>query len=467
MIGDTIAAVSTPCGKGGVALLRVSGADAVSVCQRVFLPKNGKRLADCAPRTAIYGSILAPEANGEWLSVDDGIATVFRAPSSFTGEDTEEICCHGGILLTRTVLTALLTAGARPAEAGEFTKRAFLNVKLGLSAAEALGNILEAQTHEQLKLAHAGMDGKIEQQCERIYASLRDVLASIYARIDYPDEDLADMSREEMEQAFEACAEQLEQLAGTYQTGHAIAEGIPTVICGKPNVGKSSLYNRIVGRDAAIVTSVEGTTRDVLTESTSMGRVTLRLFDTAGLHDTENPVEQIGIQRAKQALEEAELILAVLDGSRPADADDRALAQELCGRSAAVIAVLNKSDLGESVDPFYSSCFEHLLSVSAQTGEGMETMIAKVEELFTDGKLDTRRDAVLTNARQQASVLAALEAVRRAAEALRSGLPTDLCCTDAELAMSAISELDGRAVSEDIVSQIFLTFAWENDSSEV
>ena len=458
MLGDTIAAVSTPRGKGGVALLRVSGTDAISVCARVFRPRNKINLSEAMPRVAVYGDILAPDGNGEWVSVDDGIATVFKAPASFTGEDTVEICCHGGVLLTETVLTALLTAGARPAEAGEFTRRAFLNGKLGLSSAEALGNILEAQTREQLALAHTGMQGMLEERCAKIYAWISDILASIYVKIDYPDEDLADMSREEILAALENCEKELRELASTYRTGHAIAEGIPTVICGRPNVGKSSLYNRIVGRDAAIVTAVEGTTRDVLTETAALGRVTLRLFDTAGLHETDDPVERIGIARAEQALHDAELVLAVFDAGRAPDAEELAFAKKLNEQGFAVIAVLNKQDLGAAHADAYRACFAHTVSLSARSGEGMEALMALVERLFTDGKLDTRRDAVLTNARQYASVLSAMEAVRRAVDALRAGHPIDMCCTDAEGAMSAIAEVDGRAVSGDIVAQIFSNF---------
>lgn len=458
MIGDTIAAVSTPYGKGGVALLRVSGPEAVALCETVFLPAGGERLAALEARRATYGRILAPDEQGEWHSVDDGIVTVFRAPASFTGEDTVEICCHGGILLTETVLSALFCAGARPAEAGEFTRRAFLNGKLGLSSAEALGSLLEARTREQLSLAHAGMHGKVEAASQEIYASIRRILASIYAGIDYPDEDLGEMSREEMEEAFLHCQERIEALVRTYRTGHAIAEGIPTVICGRPNVGKSSLYNRILGREAAIVTDVEGTTRDILTETVPMGRVTLRLSDTAGLHDTENTVEQIGIERARTVLANAELVLAVFDGARSVTEEDLALVRELEGLSATVIAVLNKADRGECTDPFYGAHFAHTVSVSAKTGEGMDALAAKVEALFTDGDLDVGRDAVLANARQYSSALSALEAIRRAISAMREGLPVELCCTDAELAMSALSELDGRAISEDIVSEIFSHF---------
>ena len=457
-IGDTIAAISTARGKGGVALLRISGADAISICEKVFLPKSGKKLSEYAPRTAIFGSILAPDDRGEWNEIDNGLATVFRAPASFTGEDTVEICCHGGILLTQTVLTACLAAGARAAEAGEFTRRAFLNGKMGLSAAEALGDLLEAQTREQLALAHAGTDGRVERKCREIYDALCAVLSSVYAKIDYPDEDLAEMSREEMQAALEESITRVEKLLDTYRTGHAIAEGIPTVICGKPNVGKSSLYNCIVGRDAAIVTDVEGTTRDVLTETAALGRVTLRLFDTAGLHETDDVVEKIGIDRARKALEEAELVLAVFDGSVAPDEEDKALAQALSNTNATVIAVINKCDLGVTQKDFYNKHFAHTVMLSAKEGKGIEELSAIVEAAFINGELDTKNDTVLTNARQKGAALTALEALKRACDGLVYGLPVELCCSDCEAAMQAIAELDGRAVSEDIVSHIFSHF---------
>ena len=457
-IGDTIAAISTARGKGGVALLRISGPDAISICQKIFSPKSGKNLSEYAPRTAVLGSIYAPDDRGEWNEIDDGLATVFRAPASFTGEDTVEICCHGGILLTQTVLTACLAAGARAAEAGEFTRRAFLNGKMGLSAAEALGNLLEAQTREQLTLAHAGTDGRVERKCREIYDSLCAVLSSVYAKIDYPDEDLAEMSREDMQAALEDSITRIEKLLDTYRTGHAIAEGIPTVICGKPNVGKSSLYNCIVGRDAAIVTDVEGTTRDVLSEVAALGRVTLRLFDTAGLRETEDVVEKIGIDRARKALEDAELILAVFDGSIAPDEEDKALAESLSGTDATVIAVINKSDLGIIAEDFYTTHFAHTVTLSAKAGEGTEALSELVESCFINGELDTKEDTVLTNARQKGAALTALEAIKRAQAGLSYGLPIELCCSDCEAAMQAIAELDGRAVSEDIVSHNFSHF---------
>ena len=457
-IGDTIAAISTARGKGGVALLRISGTDAIAICEKVFVPKNGKALSEYAPRTAIFGSIYAPDDRGVWNEIDSGLATVFRAPASFTGEDTVEICCHGGVLLTQTVLTACLAAGARAAEAGEFTRRAFLNGKMGLSAAEALGDLLEAQTREQLILAHAGTDGRVERKCREIYDALCAVLSSVYAKIDYPDEDLAEMSREEMETSLAECTARIEKLLDTYRTGHAIAEGIPTVICGKPNVGKSSLYNLILGKEAAIVTDVEGTTRDVLTETAALGRVTLRLFDTAGLHETDDVVEKIGIDRARKALADAELILAVFDGSVAPDEEDKALAASLSSTNATVIAIINKSDLGIVEEEFYTQHFTHTVTLSAKAGEGIEKLSALVESCFINGELDTKNDTVLTNARQKGAALSALEAIRRARAGLAYGLPVELCCNDCEAAMQAIAELDGRAVSEDIVSHIFSHF---------
>ncbi len=460
MITDTVAAVSTPRGKGGVAVLRVSGNAAVEIAARVFEPKNGRALCEIPSRVATYGTVFVTEADGTRAAVDDALATVFRAPASFTGEDTVEISCHGGVLLTETVLTALFAAGARPATAGEFTKRAFLNGKMGLSSAESLADLLEAQNREQLLLAHSGMRGKTEAKSAAVYETLKHVLASVYAAIDYPDEDLAEMSRAEITEAVASCARSLRQLAETYRTGHAVAEGIRTVICGRPNVGKSSLYNRILGRDAAIVTDVEGTTRDLLTDTATLGRVTLRLTDTAGMRETADAVEKIGVERARGELENAELIFAVFDGSGKPTHEDRALAERLGNSAGTVIALLNKTDVGvhqKTVDFCHTLC-KNVVEISAKNGSGFDRLSALVEQLFTDGSLDLRVDAVLTNARQHAAVLRALEAAERAEAALRRDYPIDLCCNDAEEAMAALAELDGRTVSEEIVSEIFSHF---------
>lgn len=458
---DTIAAVSTPRGVGGVAMIRVSGAEAIEYCSKVFLPKGGKTLFDIPSNMTIYGGIFMPTAEkNEKINIDDGMATVFRAPHSFTGEDTVEITCHGGVLVTESVLSACLAAGCRAAEPGEFTKRAFISGKLSLSEAEALGNLLEAQTHAQLQLSRGGMDGLLSKEITKIYESIRNILTSIYAKIDFPDEDLSSLSREEMSRQTAECYERLRSLAETYRTGRAISEGIRTVICGRTNAGKSSLYNRIVGRDAAIVTDIEGTTRDILEETAACGKVTLRLFDTAGLRETSDAVESIGIERAQKALSDAELVIAMFDATRPLDVSDRDFIHQLTSHSGTIIAVLNKCDGNVDADVKAEICgnFENSLLLSAKTGDGYCDLISLIERLYIDGSINLREDAVLTNARQYASIMQAIEKVSLSVSSLDIGEALDLCCIGLESAMSSLGEIDGRDVTEDIVSQIFAHF---------
>ena len=455
---DTIAAISTPYGKGGIAVLRVSGEEAVSVAEKVFAPAGDKSLSEKESNKAIYGNIYEVSC-GERRQIDDGIAVIFRAPRSFTGEDTVEISCHGGILVTQKVLSALLSAGARPALPGEFTKRAFINGKMTLTSAEALGDLLEAQTDEQISLARSNMRGSLSGEVKQIYDSLGNVLAAIFAHIDYPDEDLADISREEMLKSAEENLVALKKLLKTYTTGRAVMGGIPTVILGRTNAGKSSLYNRLVGRDAAIVTDIEGTTRDVLTETAKLGRVIIRLSDTAGLRESGDVVERIGIDRARQAAEEAELILAVFDGSRKPDEYDAELVAYLDSLSGTKVAIINKSDLGvhPEAQSFFNQ-FERTCLLSAETGNGFSSLEQLVELLYVDDNLDTGKDAIISNARQAAAVSSAIEALTSAIEAIRLDLPLEICCAEVENTMSALGELDGRTVSEDIVARIFKNF---------
>lgn len=455
---DTIAAISTPYGKGGVAVIRVSGEDAIAVAERVFFPKDGKILSKKESAKAVYGDIVQTNS-GERRQIDDGLAVIFRAPRSFTGEDTVEISCHGGVLVTQKVLSALLSSGARPAMAGEFTKRAFINGKMTLTGAEALGDLLEAQTDEQISLARSNMRGTLSGAVGEIYDSLGDVLAAIYAHIDYPDEDLADVSHSEMLSIANKNLERLVRLQKTYSTGRAVAEGIPTVILGRTNAGKSSIYNKVVGRDAAIVTDIEGTTRDVLTESAKLGRVILRLSDTAGLRDSGDLVEKIGIDRARAAAESAELVLAVFDGSRTPDGDDREFVKYLKSLDGVKVAIINKSDLGTlaEMNEFIAD-FDYTCSLSAESGEGFDRLSELVEKIYIDEKLDTGIDAIISNARQSAAVSSAIEALNIAIEAIENELPLEICCAEVENALGSLGELDGRTVSEDIVSRIFANF---------
>ncbi len=457
-LNDTIAAVSTPRGKGGIAVIRISGAEAIEIADSIFDPACRKKLTELPSSKAVYGNIYH-NTNRSAAPIDNGIATIFRAPRSFTGEDTVEISCHGGLLVTEAVLSAVLSAGARHAEAGEFTRRAFVNGKMALSETEALSNLLEAKNLSQMKLARSGLEGKIECECSSIYNELRLILASLYAKIDYPDEELADLSNDEMSQKTEAALQRLKKISATYKSGHAIAEGIKTVICGKPNVGKSSLYNSIVGRDAAIVTDVEGTTRDILEETATLGGVTLRLCDTAGLRDSSDLVEQIGIERAREKIAEAELILAVFDGSSELDGEDMELIGLLDSKKDKTIAIINKCELERRADKKYiEEALGEVIEISAKDENGIAPLAAAAEARFLDKDLDIERDAIVFGARQHAALTKAEAHLLSSLEILSFGGETDAAAFETESAMAALSELDGRQVSEDIVSEIFSHF---------
>ena len=452
---DTIAAVSTPRGKGGVAVIRISGPDALAAGDAVF----SKKLSELPSNKTVYGKIFLPLASGGRKQIDDGLAVVFRAPNSFTGEDTIEINCHGGALVTATVLDACLAAGARQAVAGEFTRRAFVNGKIGLDSAESLGALLEAKTLNQLTLARAGMDGRVGREAGRIYDSLLGVCAELRADIDFPDEDVSQMTPEELQNAISTALKDTEKLASTYIAGRAIAEGVKTVICGRTNSGKSSLYNRLVGRDAAIVTDIEGTTRDLLEETVSFGGVTLRLCDTAGIRKTSDTVEKIGVERAENAINSAELILAVFDGSRKADADDLAFIdglKKINGKT--IIAVINKSDLPESeLADVVKAGFENVVTLSALNGVGLDALEKVVSDKFFGGEIDEDQ-ATLVTERQYGSVVRAAEFLRTASDGLSKGLPFDLISSDIESAMTELAGTDGRFVKEDIIDNIFSKF---------
>lgn len=449
---STIAAISTPRGKGGVALIRISGEEAVAVAGRCFFPKCKKAVADLTVRTAYFGDILS-----EGAAIDDGIITVFKAPASYTGEDMVEITCHGGILVTSRVLEAVFAAGAIPATAGEFTRRAFVNGKLSLTKAEAVGEILEAKSDAQLRVAAAKRRGALSRKLDETARTLTSLVADVYARIDYPDEDLSEISDEEFARRANDVCESLISLQSTYRSGSAIFEGVNTVICGAPNRGKSSLYNAIAGEDAAIVTEIAGTTRDVLERDLPLGKVMLHLTDTAGIHDTADTVEKIGVERAIERLSGAELIICVFDGSNALDDEDISLIEELKNTSAPKIAVLNKCDVASKSLSLPDGLFDAEIRMSAKNGDGLDALKCAVEELFIDGRIDTAADALITNAREFAALGEAISLIKDAVSTAK-GLGADLASSDLERAIAVISELDGKAVSENVVSEIFGRF---------
>ncbi len=453
---DTIAAISTPLGKGGVALIRVSGSDALGIVKKVFLPASKKQIDDYPARTQIYGYILDGDER-----VDDVLLCFFPAPSSYTGEDTAEICCHGGTVVTRTVLETLLNAGTRYAEAGEFTRRAFVNGRLSLNEAEAIAALLEAQSREQVRLASHTSRGALEREVEDIRSSLVTLMSSIYARIDYPDEDLGDFSDRELGEHIKKIRSRADRLLATYKTGRAVSEGITTVICGKPNVGKSSLYNLLVGEEAAIVTDIEGTTRDVLVRSVPLGKVMLRLADTAGIReDSSDAVERIGIEKSREMMDKCELLFAIFDISREFDNDDESIVDKISSLGCTKLALLNKCDEAQVLDESRLAGFDYIIRISAKQDamSCIEKIRAAVEELFTDEKISIGTDPIISSARQYSALSRACLYLSEAERGINSGLAQDAVSGDVERALGAISEIDGRAVSEEITADIFSKF---------
>ena len=455
---DVIAAISTPPGKGGVAIIRMSGEGAVDIAKEVFSPLSGKCITKYPPRTQIYGYVIE---NGD--KIDDGMLTVFPAPFSYTGEETVEISCHGGILVSHTVLKALFSHGATPARAGEFTSRAFINGKLSLTEAEAIGSLLEATSREQIILNGDDSRQRLRDSIDSIRRDITEILSSIYARIDYPDEDLGDFTDNECIEKLRAVKTRIESLKSTYRTGRAINEGIPTVIVGKPNVGKSTLYNLLLGENAAIVTDIAGTTRDLLEKELILGRVKLHITDTAGIREGEgiDTVEKIGIERSKDRLKNAELIFALFDLSRPLDEEDSELCRLVGESMGKCIAVFTKSDLSDGARelPLSEECFAARVTVSKEyPTEAKQRLIDVVEELFFDEKISLRTDAVVANARQAAALDRAAMFIDYAISAFMDGFAQDAASSDIELALGAISELDGRAVAESVTADIFSKF---------
>ena len=455
--GHTISAISTPPGKGGVAIIRISGEDALGIIERIFVPRGGRMPKD-APRMQIFGDILLGEDK-----IDDGLATYFPAPRSYTGEDVVEISCHGGILVSRLVLESTLAAGARIAEAGEFTKRAFINGRLSLTEAEGVGELLEAKSLAEVKLTSSASRSMLSKKIDEIRASLTDVLSSTYARIDYPDEDLGEYTDEESCERLKLIRDKISALLSTYPTGKAISEGVKTVICGKPNVGKSTLYNAILGEDAAIVTDIEGTTRDVLSTTVPLGNVMLRLSDTAGVRDKERAetVERIGIEKSLSAIDSAELIIALFDGSRELNGDDKKLIARIEKAECAKIAIFNKSDLGTgTIDEGISNIFDKTLNVSLKCGDtgAVKALSDAISSLFINEKINVGIEAIISSARHSAALTRALAATNAAIDAYSIGVFTDAAASEVEGALSAIAEIDGRAVSEEVVRDIFSKF---------
>ena len=453
---DTIAAVATGAGVSAIGVLRVSGPAALAAAEAVFRPRDGRPLSAHAPRMMVRGSLLGPE--GE--TVDDCLAVFFPAPHSYTGERCVEFHCHGSPIVLRLGLQALFAQGARQAGPGEFTRQAFLNGKLDLTEAEAVMDLIDAESAAAAKNALSQLGGSLRRMVEGVRDGLVDIASRFYAVVDYPDEDIEDIHPREIEAALRTADETLTRLLASFQRGQVLRAGVPAAILGRPNAGKSSLLNALLGYDRAIVTDIPGTTRDTVEEKCVLGSVLLRLIDTAGLRETEDAVEKLGTERSRRAAEDAGLVLALIDGSQPVTPEDEAILRLAAGKERWLL-LLTKSDLPQkAVLPRLSAlpgtAPAAVLSLSAKTGSGIPALETAVAELFPQGEAET--GSLLTNPRQADAVGRALDAVRRAEESLSLGLTPDVILTDAEEALSALGELTGATAREEIVSAIFSRF---------
>lgn len=451
---DTIAAVATAMAASGIGIVRISGSKSREITDRVYRSKGGKkRLKDQPSHTIQYGYIC----QGEEV-IDEVLVMLMDGPRSYTGEDTVEIDCHGGVLAVKRVLEAVISQGARPAEPGEFTKRAFLNGRIDLSQAEAVMDVINAQSEYALKSSVGQLRGSVQKIIKEIRQDILYQIAFIESALDDPEHISIDGYGENLYKEVKTQKEKIENLLETFQEGKLMKEGIKTVILGKPNAGKSSLLNTLVGEERAIVTDIAGTTRDILEETILLHGISLRMIDTAGIRNTEDVVEKIGVKKALESAKDADLILYVVDSSLPLDENDQEIIELLKDRKA--IVILNKADLAQVVteEELRHRTSRPVVLVSAKEEQGIDALEKQIQEMFFEGQLSFNEQVYITNVRHRAALEEARESLEMVEKSIEDQMPEDFFSIDLMNSYEALGKIIGESVGEDLVNEIFSKF---------
>jgi len=452
MDNRTVAAISTPPGVGGIAVIRISGTDAIAIADKIFCGKES--LCNAPSHTIHYGFIK----NSDGEKLDEVLVSIMRAPRTFTREDIVEISTHGGARASHAVLGELIKSGAYHAEPGEFTKRAFLNGRIDLAQAEAVIDIINAENELSRKNALSQLEGSLSEEIHSIRERLLYLAAQMQVTIDYPDEDLEDITHEDILSISEECAKKVLSLLDTADNGKILKDGIRTAIVGKPNAGKSSLLNRLSGTNRAIVTEIAGTTRDVIEENVNLNGIPLTLIDTAGIRQTDDIVEKIGVERSLQSIDEADLVIVVLDAKSGIDNEDKEVLAST--QNSKRIILINKTDISspDFKDKLTEYPNEGIIEISAKTAQGIDILADKIREMYELDKITAASGAIITNLRHTCALRDALSSLNNAVDSLKTGMPQDIASIDLNMAMSALGEITGETVSDDIVSKIFHNF---------
>lgn len=452
----TIAAISTAVGEAGIGIVRISGKNALSIGNTIFKGNKVEKLNEGYNRKLIYGHVIDRENN---KLIDEVLISYMKGPHTYTREDMVEVYCHGGIISVRKVLELILKSGARLAEPGEFTKRAFLNGRLDLSQAEAIIDMIKAKTDKSFETSLDQLEGSLSRKIKEIRNILLEMIAHVEVSIDFPDEDIEEVTYEDLEKSGNKVKEELEKLLSTADRGKILRDGLNTVILGKPNVGKSSLLNAVLRENRAIVTDIPGTTRDIIEEYVNIDGIPLRIIDTAGIRNTEDIVEQIGVDRAKETVEKADLIIVVFDASRELSEEDYEIIELIKHKKS--IILLNKTDLPTKYDDAYLKSIldkREIITTSITSGIGVDLLEKSIKNMFYSGEVDIYSDAVVTNVRHKNQLVKALENITQAIEDIKGYVPIDCIEVDLKNCWENLGEISGDTIGEDILDKIFSEF---------